>query len=439
MRLAPAFAVRHGINPYPLLGEGPLFTWIYGPTGIFVNLPATFATTAKAAVQTACAINLLTVLGPLAIIFFGSAELRARGFAAPALALALATLLVPRATLLFQVADHSAIALGLLSCWCLARDAHPSGARLCAAAALCAFAIWAKQISVLLLLAQIVFLLFSGERTAAVRYTAWVALFGFAALGAFVALFGFENLWLNLVAIPGRLPWTELWPRLTMRTWPLVAQIVVPALLLFAIWRKGLWPTKEREQGRFFQIAVLAAAAMLPIGLVAFFKIGGDTNSLHSSHYLLPAFLLAWLTRDTSGTPAATFRLLAVLTIALAARTQDLRALPAHPGTRHFDSAVELAAAYPNALWFPQNPVLTFYLDGSLWHSEDGVLTRYAADHRIREPDFRRHLPRGLKGAVYPATVDYPFAMPLLAEFNQTVRVPYWKLHLQATPPAAIP
>ena len=90
VRLAPAFALRHGINPYPLLGEGPLFTWIYGPTGIFVNLPATFASTAQAAVQTACAINLLTVLGPPAIVFFGSEELRARGLAVPALALALA-------------------------------------------------------------------------------------------------------------------------------------------------------------------------------------------------------------------------------------------------------------------------------------------------------------------------------------------------------------
>lgn len=439
VRLAPAFAVRHGINPYPLIGEGPLFTWIYGPTGIFVNLPATLATTAKAAVQTACAINLLTVLGPLAIVFFGSAELRARGLAVPALALALATLLVPRATLLFQVADHSAIALGLLSCWCLARDAHPSGARLCAAAALCAFAIWAKQISVFLFLAQIVFLLVSGERTAAIRYAGWVALFGLAALGAFVGLFGFENLWLNLVAIPGRLPWTELWPRLAMRSWSLVAQVLLPLLVLLGIWRKGWWPTKEREHGRFFQIAVLAAVAMLPIGLVAFFKIGGDTNSLHFSHYLLPAFLLAWLARDNSAIPAATFRLLAVVAIALAANAKYLTALPAHPRTRHFDSAVELAATYPHALWFPQNPVLTFYLDTRLWHSEDGVLTRYAAGHRIREPDFRRHLPPDLKGAVYPGTVDFPFAMPLLPEFNQTVRIPFWKLHLRATPPAVAP
>src|SRR5206468_655065 len=31
MRLAPAFAVAHGINPYPDLGGGPLSTWIYGP------------------------------------------------------------------------------------------------------------------------------------------------------------------------------------------------------------------------------------------------------------------------------------------------------------------------------------------------------------------------------------------------------------------------
>ena len=67
VRLAPAFAVRHGINPYPLLEGGPLFTWIYGPVGILVNLPATWATTALGAIQTASVLNALTVLAPLAM------------------------------------------------------------------------------------------------------------------------------------------------------------------------------------------------------------------------------------------------------------------------------------------------------------------------------------------------------------------------------------
>src|SRR4051812_24177110 len=63
VRLAPAFAVRHGINPYPPLGGGPLSTWIYGPVGILLNLPATLAATPLGALRSAWLINALVLLG----------------------------------------------------------------------------------------------------------------------------------------------------------------------------------------------------------------------------------------------------------------------------------------------------------------------------------------------------------------------------------------
>lgn len=436
LRLAPAFALRHGVNPYPLLGDGPLFTWIYGPVGLFVNLPATFAPSAQAAVQAACAINLLTVLSPLAIIFFGTPELRARGPAVPALALALAVLLTPRTTLLFQTADNTAVALGLLSCWWLARVAQPRGPRLAGAAALCALAIWAKQIAVFLPLAQLAYLWIASGRATALRYAGWVALFGLTALGAFAALFGFANLRLNLIEIPGRLPWAEPGPRLALRIWPLVQQVVLPALLLAAIaWRRR-WPARTDTPGRLFQVSALAAGAMLPIGLAGFFKAGGDTNLLHALPYLLPAGLLLWLARDTAPAAGAALRLAGGLAAALALKAAELDPPPARPLTQHFAAAAELAAARPRALWFPQNPVLGLYLGGRLWHSEDGVYTRYLAGHRIREPDFRRHLPPELAGIVYPGIVADPFALALLPEFSRTVRVSYWNLHVRPAPPA---
>jgi hypothetical protein len=435
VRLAPAFALRHGVQPYPLLGGGPLFTWIYGPIGIFINLPATFAASPVAALHIASVINALTVLGPLAIIFFGSPELRARGPGTCAVALALATLFIPRPNLIFQVADHLACAFGLLSCWVLVRHPGATQRSLVAAALLCTLAVWSKQIAVFLLPAQVAYLMIAHHRTAAFRYAAWVALFSLGALALFSAIFGFENLWLNLVAIPGRLPWADFWPRLTVRSWALVAQIALPALLLLLIWRKGAWPGRDRESGRFFQVSVLAAAAMLPVGLTAFFKIGGDTNVLHSWDYLLPALLLAWLAHDATPAGAASFRLLAAVVIGLGLRAKDLVSLPGGPITQHYDSALQLAAAHPHALWFPQHPVLTFYADGTLWHSEDGVLTRYAADYRIREPDFRRHLPPDLEGVAYRWFVTFPFAMPLLPEFDHSERFSEWKLHTRPLQP----
>src|SRR3954464_13817244 len=76
VRLAPAFALRYGINPYPPIDGGPLSTWIYGPVGILINLPATYATTVANALHVASLINFLVVCLPLAIIFLASTELR---------------------------------------------------------------------------------------------------------------------------------------------------------------------------------------------------------------------------------------------------------------------------------------------------------------------------------------------------------------------------
>jgi hypothetical protein len=427
LRLAPAFALRHGVNPYPLLGGGPLSTWIYGPVGIIVNLPATFATSPAGALHLASLITDLTIIAPLAVIFFGSRELRARGAWAPWTALALGVLLLPVTGFFFQVPDQSAIALGLLSGWCLARQPNPSAPRLAAAAALCVLAIWSKQLAVLLMPAHVAFLLVSRNRAAALRYLGWFAIFGLLAAGFCVAAFGWDNLWLNLVAIPGRLPWAGIAARLAVRPWELVAQVLLPPAGLVVLWRMGRWPDRTQESGRFFRFTVLAYVAMLPLGLAAFFKIGGDTNTIHSWNYLLPGCLLAWLAADRM-TSSAPSRLLAVSLVALALHGKDLVALPTRPLTRHLEVAAQLATVYPHAIWFPQNPVITFYADGRLWQSEDGVRTRNLAGYAPREADFRRYLPPNLQAIVYPANEDVSLAAALLSEFSQRTALSYWTL-----------
>jgi len=427
VRLAPAFALRHGINPYPPLGGGPLSTWIYGPVGIAVNLPATFAGTAAGALHAACVINVLTLLGPLAVIFFTSAELRGRGPAVPAFALAVAVLLVPRPNLVLQVADHSAIALGLLSCWWLARRGQPAAATLAGAAALCALAVWAKQIAVFLVPAQLAFLVLGRNLRAAVHYGLWVVLFGAAGLALAAWAFGLANVWLNLVTIPGRLPWADFTDRLALRPWSMSAQLVVPALGLAILWYRGPWPDRGSPSGRFFQLAVLAFITMLPVGMAGYLKIGGDTNLFHSWDYLMPAALLAWL--GTEGcSPRARLRLAAATAFAFGLHGPDFLALPVKPLTAHLTVAERLTKAYPHSIWFPRNPVITFYADGALWHSEDGIQTRFLAGYGLRQPDFRRHLPSDLQAVAFPTVVEKPFVMALLAELSESTQVPYWTI-----------
>jgi len=91
-------------------------------------------------------------------------------------------------------------------------------------------------------------------------------------------------------------------------------------------------------------------------------------------------------------------------------------------------------ATHPHRLWFPRNPLITYYADGKLWHSEDGIETRFLANYGIHEADFRRYLPPDLEGVVYPARVDSPFSMALLSEFSREIKGPFWTLYASPAP-----
>ncbi|MSU66201.1 MAG: hypothetical protein EXS38_08910 [Opitutus sp.] len=59
------------------------------------------------------------------------------------------------------------------------------------------------------------------------------------------------------------------------------------------------WPAPETEFFRLQRALICAAAAMLPVGLLAFFKVGGDLNLLHSWFYLIPVFVLGLVAAKT--------------------------------------------------------------------------------------------------------------------------------------------
>jgi hypothetical protein len=184
-------------------------------------------------------------------------------------------------------------------------------------------------------------------------------------------MFGFENLWLNLVDIPARLGWADISSRIALRKWALATQIVLPILGLVVVWRMHHWPSAQSASGRFFTLGALAYGAMLPIGLFAFFKIGGDTNLLHSWNYVMPAALLVWLTVQNGW--GHLVQVASVLTISLCVHGSDFLNLPSRPYTQQLISAAELTDRFPRTIWFPQNPLITYFAHGKLWHSEDGA------------------------------------------------------------------
>jgi hypothetical protein len=105
------------------------------------------------------------------------------------------------------------------------------------------------------------------------------------------------------------------------------------------------------------------------------------------------------------------------------------------PATESLKFASRLAAANPGALWFPYNPVVTFYSDGLLYYVEDGVATRHLTGFNPRQSTFFRHLPAQLTAVVYPAGHDQPFAWQLLPEFNSPAVNGSWDIYTGRAPP----
>ena len=424
LRLAPAFALRHGVPLYPPAAGGPLSTWIYGPVGAIINLPATFAGSAENALEVAGLVNLLTLVLPLAWICSRAAGLRARGRAVPPLTLALLILALPAGSLVFQVADHAAMALGLLSTWLLAQRPAPSARRLALAAALCALAIWSKQTSLFLALAHVIALLAFRERAAALRYAAFVALFGLLALAAAGFYFGFANLWLNLVEIPARLPWGDVGEKISRRWAPLLAYVALPPLAALWLLRRSP-PSGDPVAERFLRFGFVAFLTLLPVCALGFCKIGGDTNTLHGWYFLLPPLALVALARPLPPPAAWLAPLLAAVAL-VGLRTLEFQKLPVLPATARLRSAEQLARAAPGTCWFPHDPVVTFYSDHRLYHVEDGVATRSLAGLGVREKDFRAHLPPRLAAIVCAAEQPEPFSLQLLNDFNVRTAERHW-------------
>jgi hypothetical protein len=434
VRLAPAFALRHGLTVYAPAGGGPLSTWIYGPLPLVLNLPATLAPDPATAVLVAGALNLLVLVAPLALVGGTAGALRTLPYWARGCALALAVLLLPGGSLAFQVADQTAIAAGLVASWCLVRAPAGPGARALAAAALaCTLSIAAKQVSVFLAAAHVFYLFRYVGGAAARRYLGWLTLFGLAVAAVCLGAFGFGPLWLNLVEIPGRLPWGDAGAKLALR-WPqLCLELLVP-LLALTLWRRSArWPGVDTELGRSVRCAYLAYGAMLPIGLLAFFKIGGDTNVLHSWFYVMPVLVIAAVAHGFSH-PSGGRWLALGCAAAIGLHANRLTQLPDRPLTQALKQATQLARFAPGTLWFPNNPVVTFYSDGKLYHVEDGLATRHLAGFDVREAEFRRGLPSPLAAVVYPAANPSPFALQLLRDYHVVTRVNHWAMYQRPEP-----
>lgn len=396
VRLAPSFMLRAGISPYPAPLHGPLTTWIYGPVSLLLYLPATLTSNPVPAIMISAAVNLLIGLVPL--------WLCARAFAgtsaSPAVVIWTFILTIaawPATNWIFLQPDNAAVAFGLLSILCLNGASPDDTRKWWAGAGLAALALWSKQTELAPLLAQIVFCLVRfGPRRAAVQALRCGA--AAAILGAiFLPLFGAEGLIYNMFIIPAALPHVALWAKMIHPIYRgyVIVLVVVPVVLV--LWKARTIFSRQSP----LLLAGLAFSFSLPVNLAGFATIGGNINSLHAALYLLPAAAVWCARRIVTGHWRAQLAAVLVVAGALAAQAHTQRFLRWRPQLTGLRQGCAIARQLPDAVYFPWNPLLTYFTDGRFYHAADGIAARFLVNQPISPALMNEYLPRRFSVVAY--------------------------------------
>lgn len=411
-RLAPAFAIAEGLNPYATRESAAQLGWTYGPVFPLWSWPATLPGNLTASFLVWAALNLCAVAFPAWLILRELAPGRAAW-------VWFGALLVGNEitwTQLFTVhVDGLCVGLGLLAGWSLRRAAvQPSLRWLHLAALAMALAVWTKQVALSLLPALAGWAWAAGHRALAGRLLLWFTAYAGLLALLFFAWFGGEELLFNLWLFPSRSPWkdgagimSELL-RLPVTGWPWL--VLLAALL---VWPAKAPPPAVPAGGGLGRLLVWVALFHLPLGLAASLKGAGGLNSLHSLHYALPLLAAAaadWHrrsgTRPWLGAVAAAV-LLAAVGQGLRITVREHSAWTLYRGQ---EEALRFARENTGRAYLPWNPLVTIITERRIYPFDDALLCLHRANLAPSPAVVRAALP-ARPIILYPEPVQSRFAL----------------------------
>ena len=400
VRLAPAMALIRGFNPYASSSSGAVLSTMYGPVAMAAYVPAALVGNAAAAATLGRWAAFAFCVLPLAACCRPLARDEGRGGRLAVLTVAtLAMLLSPalRYSTTYLHADAPALGLSGLACLLSARRSGPG----VAAAVACALAIWTKQTMAPLPVALVAWAWISGGPGRGIRFAATLAAVGLASLAAVALMFDFRSIYLNLVQVPGGVPWRGRAPWNIAET---SAELVMHASPLLLAWlvaiRSGPARIDDPARSRS-RVLVLAALALAPMAVLGRVKQAGDVNSFGPALYPL---LLAVASRFAAIAPPEPRRLLAATIAGLAIlggwrMIDEVRALAKE---RPRDTESIYLAAHPGTVYFPWNPSVHLAVEGRPTHHLFSAWERGVAGFPVSETHLRSALPPGCLYVAFP-------------------------------------
>ncbi len=394
VRLAPTIALSRGLPVYPAGANGVISTWTYGPLPLLCFWPATWSSTAAAAIQVAAVVNFLLIVVPLAAVCQGwpANGGRQSGWARTT-AFLLCVGLWPQRSFDYHQPDNLVIACALLGNLVLVRATRWHHYWM--AAALAVGAIACKQIALGVPAAQLTWLAIVAGPRAASRHALRCVTVGLLLAAALAAIFSPRGLWFVLVQLPAHFPWAKgiaAW--LCDRAPQLAWQLGMPGIVML-VWRRCF---RQPE----LLLPALAWAWAVPLGMAALLKHGGDLNSLYSLPLWLPPVLTVGLDALTrQGWRASVWVVSTAVAVLAMSRVLSASRMSFRPQVDSYRSGARIARAYPDRVWFPWNPLITLYSDGRYYHDEDGLFVRLACGLPMTAEQLRAHLPRDFAVIAY--------------------------------------
>jgi hypothetical protein len=442
-RLAPVVGWLQGYPLYSPEDHGPINGWLYGPVAALAWLPATLARSPEPALFIAAAINLAFLLIPLAAAARRAAPDSWTG-AGLAFTAAAAGLLQLYPTWYMASAlnvDAIAVGLGLGSCVLLLGPSL-TRRRLALAATLSALAVWTKQVEAPLVFAQLGWLALARDRRAALT-------FGLAFAGVMlivgllmVTLFEARAVFFNLWTVPAHHPLLGGWAAARGELFDL-ARYAFP---LWAACAVGLALERRRPATGApapsgATLLVAAAVVLLPTGIMATIKLGGDRNSLHSVYYLLAATLLVVATLHRQLPSVRPLRLALLLPLAALLAGLSIRQVAGYPGLAMLpprclsQEAWVFAREQPGRVYFPWDPLATLMAERRAYHFEYGVYDRVIAGSEPTAAHLAAGVPEKSELVVYPKADYSRLMLRSLPGYTLSATTDDWLIYRPAPPP----
>jgi hypothetical protein len=362
---------------------------MYGPLHLLLLWPATWAQTAYQALLIGGALNAALSVGAIIMVCLAWPTPYPLARIWRLTAAALVVLIWPAANWLFLQADSTSVAVGLIANLALVRWPSPRGRW--AAALLASATLLGKQTSLAVPLAQLLWIgAREGGRAAGNHALRLVGAGGFWGV-LLLAGHDVRDLWFNLIATPGHLPWAaDIWQRMPDLAPFLVVHLGLPTFVWLA-WRR--WDRPAVSTGA---LPLLTWACSWLLGFAAMLMVGGSINVLQGLHLWLPAGIVITCAVVASR-PTLRPRLgpgLAIVALGLSAWRFALEpTLVLRPDPRIYQEAAALAAQHRGHVWFPWHPLVIVFSDQRRYLDEDGLLVRFLAGNPVEMQTALAHLP----------------------------------------------